>query len=188
MLYLKKLGLVAVLAVASLCWLPLLSVRGLLASLNAVGRALVAGRKSKDSGLRAACLLGLALFGLPWLAAIGLIMALASYEVMCFGLMQALFKVEDIGYRPGHTPEPSPPSTSTRPASQPAARVLQFPPKAQPLTMSQALRASRERGWNPVDLGYTWSSQHQCWFNQEEAVDIGGDPVGRVVNGAIHAA
>lgn len=128
MLYIKKLSLVAALTVASIVWLPLLASRGMLATLNWCGRGLMAGLRSKDSGVKLVSALGLAFFGLPWLAAIGIILALASYEVAVFRLMQSLFKVEDIGFRPGDKPKgPTTEPTGAPPVQPRLPKVIQFP-------------------------------------------------------------
>ncbi|MCC6151244.1 MAG: hypothetical protein IT461_13420, partial [Planctomycetes bacterium] len=45
MIYLKKLALVAVLAVAALIWFPVLALRGIFAALNWLGQTLLRGLK-----------------------------------------------------------------------------------------------------------------------------------------------
>ena len=176
MMYLKKLALVTALVVASLLWLPLLSCRGVLAAINAAGMAVRTGLRNKDTGVMLASLLGLIVIGLPWAVAVGGMLLLASYEIACFKLMTALFQSEDIGYRVGGQPQGPQPVREAKVFKMPQ----QPPQKDQLLSTPQALQASKACGWNPVDLGYTWSSQHQCWHNKEEAVAINGDRVGLV--------
>lgn len=189
MLYIKKLSLVAALTVASIVWLPLLASRGMLATLNWCGRGLMAGLRSKDSGVKLVSALGLAFFGLPWLAAIGVILALASYEVAVFRLMQSLFKIEDIGFRPGDKPKgPTPEPTGAPPVQPRLPKVIQFPTSSAQLSAPQALVAARRYGWDPVEMGYSWSSQYQCWHNHEEALAPDGERIGRFENGVIRAA
>lgn len=189
MTYLKKLALVAVLAVASVIWIPVLACRGAFAIVNWCGRGLIAGLRSKDSGVKLVSALSMAFFGLPWLAAIGIILALASYEVAVFRLMQSLFKVEDIGFRPSDRPKgPTPAPTGAPPVQPRLPRVIQFPTPGAPLSAPQALVAARRHGWDPVEMGYSWSGAHQCWHNHEEALAPDGERVGRVENGVIRAA
>ena len=179
-MYIKKLALVTALAVASFLWLPLLSCRAVLAAINWAGMGARMGLKHKDTGVKLASLLGLTVIGLPWLVAIGGMLLLASYEIAMFKLMNAVFASEDIGYHPlRRTPDPSPVKE---------ARVFQMPKKDTILSTPQALAASKACGWNPVDLGFTWSSQHQCWYNKDEACAVNGDRIGLVEGNSIKTA
>ena len=185
MLYLKKLGLVLTLTIMCVLWLPLLASRSLLAIFVWLGRKTWQGLQSKDSGVKIACCLGILGIGPPWLLCAGVMIALASYEIMCFSLMTALFRAEDIGYRASAKSADKPDGPLPERGER-NARVLQLPQSDQ-LTMPQALSASKAKGWNPEAARYSWSNQHQCWFNDEEALHIDGSRVGWVKDGRIVA-
>lgn len=178
MVYLKKLGLVAVLAVMALVWFPVLALRGIFAVLNWLGQTLLKGVKAKDSGVKTSAALLLVFYGLPWLVAIGTVIALASYEILCFKLMEQLFKCEDIGYRPaGQQPEP-PPQRGVVAQQRPEARVMQLPGAQQTLSEVQALQHATRCGWNPAQMDYTWDSRRQLWRSRDgQLVDMTGGHV-----------
>ncbi|NUO17384.1 MAG: hypothetical protein HUU03_13170, partial [Planctomycetaceae bacterium] len=116
---------------------------------------------------------------------------LASYEVAVFKLMQSLFKIEDIGYRPAGKPQgpaPTPEPTGTPPVQPRLPKIIQFPTANAQLSAPQALIAARRHGWDPVEMGYSWSSTYQCWHNHEDALSLDGVRIGRVENGMIRAA
>jgi hypothetical protein len=177
MIYLKKLALVAVLAVASVIWFPVLALRAIFACLNWFGQSLMRGLSNKDSGVKTSSAVLLVLFGLPWLVAIGAVLALASYEIAIFHLMEALFKAEDIGYRP-HGTEP-PPQTGARAVPRERdAPVHQLPSAKQTLSEVQAQQVALRNGWNPHDLDYTWDSRRQLWRSPDgQLVDHDGGHV-----------
>lgn len=177
-MYIKKLALVAALAVASFLWLPLLSCRAVLAAINRAGMGVRLGLEHKDTGVKLASLLGLTLIGLPWLVAIGGMLLLAAYEIACFKLMNALFVCEDIGYRPqGREPEP-PPQRGLAARERPDARVMQLPSARQTLSEVQAQQVALRAGWNPEALDYTWDSRRQLWRSKDgQLVDHDGGHV-----------
>lgn len=178
MIYLKKLGLVAVLAVMALVWFPVLALRGIFAVLNWLGQTLMGGLKNKDSGVKTSAAVLLVFYGLPWLVAIGVVIALASYEILCFKLMEQLFKCEDIGYRPGgQQPEP-PPQRGVVARERPEARVMQLPSAKQTLSEVQAQQVALRAGWNPEAMDYTWDSRRQLWRSKDgQLVDHDGSHV-----------
>ncbi len=175
MTYLKKLALVAVLAVAALIWLPVLSLRGIFAVLNWAGQGLRKGMKHRDSGVKLVSLFGMVFFSPVWLVSMGAIVALASFEIAVFGLMNALFQCEDIGYRP-RGEQPNPPQRGT-PQALPRneARVHQLPNANQVLSEVQAQQVSLRNGWNPLDMNYAWDSRRQAWRSKDmQLVDLTG--------------
>jgi hypothetical protein len=177
-MYIKKLALVAALAVASFLWLPLLSCRAVLAAINWAGMGARMGLKHKDTGVKLASLLGLTVIGLPWLVAIGGMLLLATYEIGCFKLMNALFVCEDIGYRPqGREPEP-PPQRGLAVRERTEGRVMQLPSARQTLSEVQAQQVALRAGWNPEALDYTWDSRRQLWRSKDgQLVDHDGSHV-----------
>ncbi|MCC6149885.1 MAG: hypothetical protein IT461_06515 [Planctomycetes bacterium] len=175
MTYLKKLALVAVLAVVSVVWFPVLAARGIFAVLNCAGQGLKRSTKHKDSGVMLVSFCGLLFFSPVWLVSIGAILALAAYEIGCFKLMNALYACEDIGYRPqGREPEP-PPQRSNVARERPEGRVMQLPGAAQTLSEVQAQQVALRNGWNPIDLNYSWDSRRQLWRSRDgQLVDMTG--------------
>ncbi len=173
-MYIKKLALVAALAVASFLWLPLLSCRAVLAAINWAGMGARMGLKHKDTGVKLASLLGLTLIGLPWLVAIGGMLLLASYEIAMFRLMEALFKAEDIGYRPRGS-EPPPTQGARLAAREREAPVHQLPSAQRTLSEVQAQQVALRSGWNPHELDFTWDSRRQLWRSKDgQLVDHDG--------------
>lgn len=177
-MYLKKLGLVAVLAVASVIWFPVLALRGIFAVLNWLGQLLMNGLKNKDSGVKTSAAVLLVFYGLPWLVAIGCVIALASYEILCFKLMEELFKAEDIGYRPKGS-EPPPQSGARAVARERIeAPVHQLPSAQRTLSEVQAQQVALRSGWNPHELDFTWDSRRQLWRSKDgQLVDHDGGHV-----------
>ncbi len=176
MLYLKKLALVAVLAVASVIWFPVLACRGVFAIVNWLGRLIMGGFRHRDSGVKLLASVGIVLFGLPWGVAIGAILALASYEIMCFKLMNVLFSCEDIGFHP-QGGEPQNPRRGPAPQAQARseARVHQLPNANQVLSEVQAQQVSLRNTWNPLEMDYTWDSRRQAWRSKDmQLVDLTG--------------
>lgn len=176
MTYLKKLALVAVLAVASLIWFPVLACRGVFAIVNWLGRSIMGGFRHRDSGIKLLAGVGIVLFGLPWGVAIGAILAFASYEVMCFKLMNVLFACEDIGFRPsGGEPEGPRRGPAPQVQARSEARVHQLPNANQILSEVQALQVAMRNGWNPPQMDYGWDSRRQCWRSKDgQLVDMTG--------------
>ncbi len=177
MTYLKKLALVAVLAVAALIWFPVLALRGIFAVLNWLGQTLLRGLKNRDSGVKTSAAVLLVFYGLPWLVAIGVVIALASYEIAMFRLMEALFKAEDIGYRPRGS-EPPPTQGARLVAREREAPVHQLPSAQRTLSEVQAQQVALRSGWNPHELDFTWDSRRQLWRSKDgQLVDHDGGHV-----------
>ena len=189
MLYLKKLGLVLLLTIACVAWLPLLALRGLLAGFNAGGRRIYKGLESKDSGIKVTCAIGLIVVGLPWAAAILVIMALAMYEIACFKLMKALFAAEDIGWREKTEPAPTGPQGPryvNTVAESSGGKVHKLPTANALMSVPQAIAATRKAlGYDLTERGFTWSSQHQCKAKQGTAAAVHGTRLAWVKNGQI---
>ncbi|GIK53801.1 MAG: hypothetical protein BroJett014_27740 [Planctomycetota bacterium] len=175
MTYFKKLGLVAVLAVASVIWFPVLAVRGVFAVFNWMGQGMKSGMRHKDSGVMLVSFCGVIVFSPVWLVSIGAIVALAAYEIACFKLMNALYQAEDIGFRAkGAQPEP-PPQRRVSQEPRPEARIMQMPGNTQILSEVQARQISLRSGWDPEELQHSWDSRRQCWRSRDgQLVDLTG--------------
>ena len=176
--YPKKLCLVAVLAVASVVWFPVLTVRGIFAVLNWFAQGMRNGMRQKDSGIKLISFFGLSLFSPVWLVSMGMVLLLAMYEIACFKLMNALFVCEDIGYRPeGREPEP-PPQRNLAARERSEGRVMQLPNTRQTLSEVQAQQVAQRAGWNPEALAYVWDSRRQLWRSKDgQLVDHDGSHV-----------
>jgi hypothetical protein len=178
MLYLKKLALVAVLAAATLIWFPVLAVRGVFAVFNWLGAAMKSGMRHKDSGVMLVSFAGVIVFSPVWLLSMGMIIALAAYEVACFKLMNALYQAEDIGFRPAKgEPEP-PPQRRVSQETRQEARVMQLPSAQRTLSEVQAQQVALRSGWNPHELDFIWDSRRQLWRSKDgQLVDHDGGHV-----------
>ncbi|CAG0952282.1 hypothetical protein PLCT2_00265 [Planctomycetaceae bacterium] len=178
MLYLKKLALVAVLAVASVVWFPVLAVRGVFAVFNWLGAAMKSGMRHKDSSVMLVSFAGVIVFSPVWLVSMGMIIVLAAYEVACFKLMNALYQAEDIGFRPTKgEPEP-PPQRRVSQETRQEARVMQLPSAQRTLSEVQAQQVALRSGWNPHELDFTWDSRRQLWRSKDgQLVDHDGGHV-----------
>jgi hypothetical protein len=118
------------------------------------------------------------MYGLPWLVAIGVVIALASYEIAMFRLMEALFKAEDIGYRPRGSEPPPTQGSRAMPRERIEAPVHQLPSAQRTLSEVQAQQVAIRAGWNPVDMNYTWDSRRQLWRSKDgQLVDFDGSHV-----------
>ncbi|CAG0968843.1 hypothetical protein ANRL2_01482 [Anaerolineae bacterium] len=175
MLYLKKLALVAVLAVASVIWFPVLAVRGIFAVFNWLGQGMKSGMRHKDSGVMLVSFCGVIIFSPVWLVSMGMIVVLAAYEVACFKLMNALYQAEDIGFRPTKGEPDPPPVRRVSQEPRPEGRIVQLPNNNQVLTEVQALQVAMRNGWNPPQMDYGWDSRRQCWRSKDgQLVDMTG--------------
>jgi hypothetical protein len=177
MLYFKKLALVTVLAVAALIWLPALATRGIFAMFNWMALGMKAGMRHKDSGVMLISFCGMVFFSPIWLVSIGVIVVMASYEIVMFKLMELLFKAEDIGYRPRGS-EPPPQQGARAMAKEREAPIMQLPSAQRTLSEVQAQQVALRSGWNPHELDFTWDSRRQLWRSKDgQLVDHDGGHV-----------
>lgn len=188
MQYLTKFCVALAVAVLGLPWPATVILRGVAMGVDSLMTRLVAGAKeAKDSGAKAGMLLlsGLLVLSGLWPAALLLAFVTIWHERLIVKLFVVGLNIEDTRIHNTQGQPGPPPDKSGRVYQlQPAKKVAD---KDTLLSAPQALNASRKCGWEPIEMGFEWSVQHQCWHNNEECLDLTGVRVGWVKDNKITA-